>query len=262
MLSTTKLYVDSRYAVSSSGSSIEVEIPGGGIDLKPSTKVWLSEFTCVASWRTVDATNDTLYIQEESAHRAVQLPRGVYDLQTFVQTIESALNASSRPAYMSTYSVTLEGAGAAGGTFRIIRVSNAQGFFRLPNNAAIEARIGGGISSTNALVGFPTGHVPLSSHLSGFVDLRRVHSLFIHSPSFGAYNSLGPRGVRTIMAKIPCSVPYGALVTYFSSASPHDFIEAGVSGLTTLRLELRDAAGELLDLQGTHWSCTLLFDTV
>jgi hypothetical protein len=261
MLSTTKLYVDSRYAVSSSGASIEYEIPGG-IALKPSTKVWLSEFTCVASWRTVDASNDTLYIQEEDVHRVVQLPRGVYDLQSFTQTIESVLNNSNKLSTMGTYSVTLEGSGAAGGTFRIVRVSNPQGFFRLPNKAAIEARIGRPSYTTNGLLGFPTGHIPLSSHLSGFVDLRRVHSLFIHSPSFGAYNSLGPRGDRTIMAKIPCNVPYGALVTYFSSASPHDFIEAGVSGLTTLRLELRDAAGELLDLQGSHWSCTLLFDTV
>jgi hypothetical protein len=164
---------------------------------------------------------------------------------------------------MGTYAVTLEGSGGAGGTYRTFRVSNPQGFFSLPSDAAIEARIGEGpLSSTNSLLSFPTGNTQLTSHLSGFVDLRRVHSLFIHSPSFGAYNSLGPRGVRTILAKIPCNVPYGALVTYSSSASPHDFIEAGVSGLTTLRLELRDAAGELLDLQGAHWSCTLLFDTV
>jgi hypothetical protein len=82
MLSTTKLYVDSRYAVSSSGSSIEYEIPGG-IDLKPSNKVWLSEFTCVASWRTVDASNDTLFVQEGAVHRAMRLRRGVYDIEAF-----------------------------------------------------------------------------------------------------------------------------------------------------------------------------------
>ncbi len=74
MLSTTKLFVDSRYAVSGSGSSIEYEIPGG-IDLKPNTKVWLSEFTCVASWRTVDASNDTPFLQEEGVHRAMALQR-------------------------------------------------------------------------------------------------------------------------------------------------------------------------------------------
>ncbi len=64
------------------------------------------------------------------------------------------------------------------------------------------------------------------------------------------------------MAKIPCAVGYGQLVTYQSSASEHDFVEAGVSvsGLTTLRLELRDAGGRLLELHGTHWSATLLFE--
>jgi hypothetical protein len=126
MLSTTKLYVDSRYAVSSSGSSIEYEIPGG-IDLKPSTKVWLSEFTCVASWRTVDASNDTLFLQEDAVHRALQVPRGVYDLQSFIQALASVLNNESKSATMGTYAVTLEGSGSAGGTYRTVRVSNPQG---------------------------------------------------------------------------------------------------------------------------------------
>ncbi len=108
--------------------------------------------------------------------------------------------------------------------------------------------------------GCPTGGMELSVSAGGFVGLRGVHMLYLHSPSFGADNSVGPRGERTIIAKIPCGVGYGQLVSYQSAASEHDYIEAGVSGLTTLRLELRDAGGRLLDLQGTQWSATLLFE--
>ena len=75
----------------------------------------------------------------------------------------------------------------------------------------------GGLSSTNSIVSFPSGDTQSSAHTSGFVDLRRVHSLYIHSSSFAAYNSLGPRGVRTIVAKVPVSVVYGGLVTFTSS---------------------------------------------
>ena len=143
---------------------------------------------------------------------------------------------------------------------RVLRISCSAGTFALPDDASILASIGGPMDSVNSIMSFPSGNLQLSIHTSGFVDLRRVHTLYLHSPSFGAYNSVGPRGERTIIAKIPCGVGYGQLVSYQSSASEHDFIEAGVSGLTTLRLELRDAGGRLLDLHGTHWSATILFE--
>mgnify|MGYP000143520967 FL=1 len=259
MLSTTKVYVDSRYASTQNGSSIEYEIPGG-VPMKPSTKVWLSEFTCVAAWHTLDATNNTLFLLEGDFHRALELPQGVYDLESFRAAIETVLNSANKPASMGTYTVSLVTSGSGGGTMRIIRVSCSAGVFAIPDDATILSQIGGVIYSLNSIISFPSGNLLLGMHTSSFVDLRRVHSLYVHSPSFGAYNSVGPRGERTIMAMIPCDVGYGQLVSYQSSASPHDFIEAGVSGLTTLRMELRDAGGRLIDLQGTHWSATLLFE--
>ncbi len=224
--------------------------------MKPETKVWLSEFTCVAAWHTLDASNSNLFLLEGEVHRALAIPQGVYDLESFRATLQTALNSSSKSASMGN----LVAAGSGGGTVRVLRVSCSSGTFAIPDDASIIARIGGPIDSLSSILSFPSGSLQLSIHTSGFVDLRRVHSLYVHSPSFGAYNSVGPRGERTIMAKIPCDVGYGQVVSYQSSASPHDYIEAGVSGLTTLRLELRDAGGRLLDLQGTHWSATLLFE--
>ncbi len=108
----------------------------------------------------------------------------MYDLETLRLALTSLLNDGSKSATMGAYSVALIGSGGAGGTFRTFRVSNADGFFSLPSDEAIEARIGGPINSTNSLLSFPTGNTQLTSHTSGFVDLRRVHSLYIHSPSF------------------------------------------------------------------------------
>jgi hypothetical protein len=259
MLSTTKVYIDSRYASVSSGSSIEYEIPGG-VAMKPSTKVWLSEFTCVASWHTLDETNRNLYLTEGIEHRALELPEGVYDLESFRAMLQTELNGASKPGTMGSYSVSLVVSGSGGGTARVLRISCSAGTFALPDDASVIAQVGGIPYSVQSILSFPSGSLQLSVHTSGFVDLRRIHTLYLHSPSFGAYNSVGPRGERTIIAKIPCPVGYGQLVSYQSSASEHDFIEAGVSGLTTLRLELRDAGGRLLDLHGTQWSATLLFE--
>jgi hypothetical protein len=62
------------------------------------------------------------------------------------------------------------------------------------------------------------------------------------------------------VAKVPVNVGYGGLVTYLNSGSEHDYIEAGVSAISSIELQLKDAAGELLSLNNTHWSATLLFE--
>jgi hypothetical protein len=82
----------------------------------------------------------------------------------------------------------------------------------------------------------------------------------MHGPGFGGYNSFTSRGSRNVLAKIPVLSGYGSLVHFQTSGSEHDFVEVGVAALTTLKLEIRDAAGNELNLNGTSWSCTLLFE--
>ena len=85
-----------------------------------------------------------------------------------------------------------------------------------------------------------------------------MHSIFLHAPSFGGYNAVGPRGTRSILAKIPVSVGYGGLVQWHAAGAFHEGMECGVQALNILRFELRDVHGRLLDLRGTSWSMTLL----
>ncbi len=244
------MYIDSRYAVHSSGPSIEYQIPGG-LDLRPSTRIWLSEFTCVAAWDTIDASNDRLYVIEGAVTRVIHIPHGVYELESLRTALIDGLNNESKTAGMGMYGILLKSAGATGGTHRVYEVFCTGGLFGLP---------AGGISSTNRIMSFPTGETQSQFHFSGFIDLRRVHSLYIHSSSFAAYNSMGPRNERSIIAKVPVNVGYGGLVTFLSSGSEHDYIESGVSAISSIQLQLKDAAGELLSLNNTHWSCTLLFE--
>ncbi len=70
---------------------------------------------------------------------------------------------------------------------------------------------------------------------------------------------MGVTGSQNILAKIPVDVGYGSPVHWTMSGSEHDSIEVGVHSVNILRLELRDVAQNLLDLQGSHWSATLVF---
>jgi hypothetical protein len=112
-------------------------------------------------------------------------------------------------------------------------------------------------SPLSKIVKFP--QVFAQSHTNGFVDLRRTHNIFVHSPSFGNHNTAAPGGMRTVLCKIPVEVGYGGLVRWSTGGSSFDYIECGVRSLHLLRLELKDTDGNLLELQGTAFSMTLLF---
>ena len=259
----SKLFLDSRYALPD-GTFV---VPGGeALLLTEDTKVWLQDFTCINCFDTLDDTNRNLYIWEElgGSWRIEQLPAGPTDLETLRVNLESALNSANKPAGMGTYAVTLVSAGAGGGgsVFRSYRVTCDNGEFVFPDEDQIRTLWNLGThlftNSTNTLFRF--GQAWSDDATSSFIDLRRVHNIYIHAPSFGAYNSVCPRGERTCLGKVCCNVGYGSLLHYQGSISDHDFVEAGTRALCTLRLEPRDVHGHLLDFHGTGWSVTLVFE--
>jgi len=74
----SKVFLDSRYTLD--GETFL--IPGESILLEPNSRVWLGEFTCVASWDTLDETNNTFLVVESGYYRTVTLPTGPHDLES------------------------------------------------------------------------------------------------------------------------------------------------------------------------------------
>jgi hypothetical protein len=239
-LRTTKVFVDSRYAMGSGGSSILYEIPGG-VELGPNARCFVSEFTCVCAWATIDETNRHQVVHTSTGLYALAIPVGSYDLDSFADALQAALVQEVAVGFV----VERAGVGSTGSTQQLLRV-------RHPSISFVLAE-----SPLSKIVSF--AQVSATNHVSGFVDLRRCHSIFVHSPSFGNYNTVGPGGVRTALCKIPVEVGYGGLVRWSTGGSSFDYIECGVRSLHVLRLELKDADGNLLDLAGTAFSMTLLF---
>ncbi|HSG20859.1 MAG TPA: hypothetical protein VLA31_08830 [Burkholderiaceae bacterium] len=232
--------MDSRYAMGSGGSSILYEIPGG-VELGPNARCFVSEFTCVCAWATIDETNRHQVVHTSTGLYALAIPVGSYDLDSFANALQTALVQEVAAGFV----VERAGVGSTGSTQQLLRV-------RHPSISFVLAE-----SPLSKIVSF--AQVSATNHVSGFVDLRRCHSIFVHSPSFGNYNTVGPGGVRTALCKIPVEVGYGGLVRWSTGGSSFDCIECGVRSLHVLRLELKDADGNLLDLAGTAFSMTLLF---
>ena len=178
--------------------------------------------------------------------------------------MQTALYGQGKTAGFGIYAVTREGS-ASGSTSRNYTVACGTSLFRLPSELYIRtfwfANSSTAVTnSTNGLFTFTLGDTWASSITSGFVDLRRAHSIFIHAPGFGNNNTIGCGGSRSIIAKVPVDVGYAGAIRWYMSGSEHDSIEVGVHSITILKIELRDVAGNLIDLKGAHWSCTLVFD--
>jgi hypothetical protein len=239
-LRTTKVFVDSRYAIGAGGSSILFQIPGG-VELGPTARCFVSEFTCVCAWQTMDESNRYQRVSSGAIEHDIAVPVGSYDLDSFAAALETAL----RNELDAGFEVNRTGTGNTGSTQQPLRVTHPTTDFMLAE------------SPLSKIVRFPQAFG--RDHVSGFVDLRRCHSIFVHSPSFGNYNTVSPDGSRTALCKIPVEVGYGGLVRWSTGGSSYDYIECGVRSLQLLRLDLRDADGIFLDLAGTAFSMTLLF---
>ena len=241
----SKVFLDSRYALSDGKTFL---IPGEALLLEPDSRCWLGAFTCVASWDTLDSTNNTFVVNEQGSERTIVLPTGPHDLESLRQAIEDGLNLAPA-AGMGTYTAARVSTGTGGTTFRALRVSVSAGSFAIDPAK----------NNLGSICNFSSGNVQAAVHTSSFCDVRRVHSVYVHS-DFGHYNCISPTGTRSVLAKIPVAVPYGGLVQQTLSGSEHDFVETGCHALTCITLSLHDAAGTQLDLKGTSWSCTLVFE--
>jgi len=160
----SNVFLDSRYALADGETFL---IPGESILLEPNSRVWLGEFTCVASWDTLDDSNNTFSVVESGHSRTVTLPTGPHDLESLRAAIEEGLNEAPREG-MGTYTVTRVSTGTGGSTFRAYQVSVSAGVFAIPPL----------YNSLNSICNWP-GLAESASHTSTFVDVRRCHSVYL-----------------------------------------------------------------------------------
>ena len=69
------------------------------IELYGNEALYLQSFHCVASWLSIDATNDTMYLIENgvtTVARAVKLPHAAYDADSLATQLQTALNGAGK----------------------------------------------------------------------------------------------------------------------------------------------------------------------
>jgi hypothetical protein len=98
-----------------------------------------------------------------------------------------------------------------------------------------------------------------SPHFSSlFLDLVAHHNIYIHSSLAMGISSLGPAGQTSILGKVPNNASYGNSMFYQSNGA-HDYVDIGKQSISTIRLSLKDAFNNTVNLQGASWSCSIIF---
>ena len=122
-------------------------------------------------------------------------------------SLQSRLKTGMLPglgAYYVTRVGTSESA-AYGAVARLYQVDLTSCEFQIPSDVVVingyDAPMLDPRSMSRSSSFPPTGFV--KSLKSNFVELRRAHQLFLHTPGYGNHNTLGSNGEHNILAKIP-----------------------------------------------------------
>ena len=78
---------------------------------------------------------------------------------------------------------------------------------------------------------------------------------------WGHYSTIGVRGEKSIIKKIPVSSSFGHLIID-SVVAPHGKIDVSRQSLKTKHFTLKNVHGNVINLHGAHVSLSLIFQTI
>ena len=97
-----------------------------------------------------------------------------------------------------------------------------------------------------------------SPYISGFIDLQRVKSLYLHCNEISNFNQLTVAGNSSIVKKIAVNVPYLGVINDLE-LSDFDYVDVSGKMLRRLNFRLTDHLNQVVNLNGVDISFTLTF---
>jgi hypothetical protein len=267
---TRRLFIDSRHA--SSGNSGNFTYPLNEQLVLPREAVcYITDVSLSHSWYSTDSSNKSVYLIESEngsdTARHLHLPERSHDVITLGADLQTVLNSATK-SVSGTYSVLYNPPrntftiSLTAGTFRYF----SKQMFQKPALLSEFNNAGGtyilfAADQADELIGLrsETDYTAVGDLETEFLDVRNIHSLYIHSSSLTSYNTSGPLGARSILCRIPVNTQFGDQIEWRHNGLPHDYVSCGGSSASTLQFTLRDSYNRQVDLQGSHISFTLLF---
>jgi len=275
-LQTKKVYIDSRFKSlnSKSNSDFEFELKET-IDLPDRCACYIDDLVIPVSYYNCDKNNNKIYIRKITGavgsetwnDQIISLTTGQYNADQIATEIQSQLRATFPQAqpWVCSYSTTK-------GTLTINPVDSAVRF-KVLTDTDLKTKLNETWAGTSYDPNNPNafndalrnneGTSPTYStsvlYVSGFLDMTAGKHYLYLSSNFGNYHGLGARGERTIIKKIAVTANYGYNMIESAAYSGDDYIEVSKQQLRTLRFQLTDAYGNVVNLNGSTISFSIVF---
>jgi len=216
-LKINKVYIDSRYRTNDSVSDTDFRFDlKQCIDLPDNCCCYIDDVQIPHTWFSVEDYNNKLYMQVFSnglsADRwfyIVPLTPGNHNGTSLATNIQDMLRL-----YFPSYNFGANYSASKGN----ITINSSSQLFRIVSDRELQGWPSSTVCKNNLNEHVPFNQYDLKSansilrnteialsfgntFTSQFIDLLNTHSIFIHSPNIGSFETLGPRGESTIIKK-------------------------------------------------------------
>ena len=251
------------------------------LDLPDNTVCYIDDISIPHSWYTIEDFNNKLYIQRTYGRfridgTVITIPIGNYNASRLASTIQDLVQQRYTDINYPDDEMTCTYDSARGtikitATFEFQILSDFQtmaltigygnSFVWVDSNNNETSIDVNNLCSINELLGNYEYDINFgTTYESGFIDLLNVHSIYIHCPNLGHYNTVGVRGESSIIKKVLVSSSFGYLILD-SVVAPHDKLDVSRQSLKTMHFSSKNVHGNAINLHGSHVSLSLIFQT-
>ena len=271
-----KVYVDSRFRTEGTNSDFTLDLKQN-IETQQNTVAFLDDVTIPHTWYSVAENNRYLYLAERAGTstyvytvRRLDIPQKNYNIDNYKDALESALNSNLPTNIPATYAIaknlqthTLTIAAPSTSVFHFLSDKEIE----INNSVHLAIFKASPQSGNNVIRNFDSNmgtnaanYTYIDVYTTGWLDFLNVHDVYIYS-SLVKMDSLGPNNQTGILAKCPVSQSYGSTI-HERLQSEHDYAEVGATSISQIKLSIRDAHSNLINLNGSSWSATIIFRTL
>ena len=186
------------------------------------------------------------------------MPEGNYSRINLNAEIVKELNVGRTGMFLSdpdpnTNSVEIIYTPDTGGSFEILTDAQLAGAgFDATNPRSIN----------NVLRNFtPKINTHNDPYISGYLDLFPIRNVYIIAHGLGNFNTMSISGERAIVKKVPVTSGYGEII-HDQNVIGIDYLDCSRQTLSRLSFQLKDVFGRVINLNGQHWSFSIVFSRI
>ena len=271
-LDIKKIYVDSRFRTSDSKSNSDftIDLPRN-FNVPDDTVCYIDDIVLPVSWATIDYRNRYVYFSvfydDQTWIRYDPLPTKNYNGASFASALQTLMNTTAFDLDVS-FTVTYDF------TNNVLQLSVSDDRAVITDEVKVtffpDATLAAGLNGTrynpsrsvNEILSINNDYeVKVGQSFYAYLDLHSTRNLYLQSSALASYDTVSNFGNDTIIKKIPVRANFNEVI--FDNASEgFDYLTVSRRTLRHIDFRLVDTQNNIIDMRGTHWSFSIVFQKI